>query len=70
MPDNNVKIVARLEIILDEAGNVSVQGQGAYLQQRAWVYGILELAKEVVRDGGRPQLVTPASAADLSIIRQ
>jgi hypothetical protein len=59
-------IVAKLTITMTEAGDVTIEGTGTLLKHKAYAYGMLELAKEVIRGksiaGGTIQ---PATSADM-----
>ena len=57
-------IVARLEVTQDDEGNVHVEGSGPLLKHKAFAYGLLELAKDVIR-GTDQSRVQPAGLGDL-----
>lgn len=58
------QIIARLDITQDDQGLVLVEGTGAILKNKAFAYGLLELAKDIIRDG-RKSSVQPASLGEL-----
>ena len=59
--------IARLVVTLDDSGVCEVEGQGAAVGNKAMVYGLLELAKDVVRQGSK---VEPATRGDLQRLTQ
>lgn len=58
-------IIARLEITQDDTGLVNVAGTGRLMNQKAFAYGLLELAKDIIRQGNSGRGVEGASLADL-----
>ncbi len=60
------QVIATVEITMKDDGSISVQGTGAILQHKAYTYGLLELAKDVVRgDAKPPQTIQSATLGDL-----
>jgi hypothetical protein len=59
------QIVARIEITQDDTGTVHVEGTGQQMRNKAFAYGLLELAKDVIRDNSKPKIERP-SASDLA----
>ena len=64
MPDD---IVAKLIITMNDQGLCTVAGYGGALTNKAFAYGLLELAKDVLRAEAR---VAPAHPSDISRFTQ
>ena len=46
-----MSVVAEIVITQDDQGIVNVKGTGALINQTAYAYGLLELAKDIIRKG-------------------
>jgi hypothetical protein len=57
--------IAKIEITMHEDGRVDVQGTGAILKHKAYAYGLLELAKEVLREGDKGGGVQRATIGEM-----
>jgi hypothetical protein len=57
------KQIAKLTVVQNEDGMIEVDGEGALLKNKAFAYGLLELAKDVIRADSRVQA---ADRLDLS----
>ena len=58
-------MIAKLEITMSDEGIVDVVGTGAILKHKAVAYGLLELAKDVIR-GDHQSAIAPANRFDVS----
>jgi hypothetical protein len=58
------QIIATLTITQDDQGVINVEGNGPLLRQKAFAYGLLELAKDIIRAGNTSGVRT-ASLSDL-----
>jgi hypothetical protein len=58
------QIIAKLVITQDDQGLVNVEGTGASLKNKAFAYGLLELAKDIIR-AGRKSGIEAATLGDL-----
>lgn len=59
------QIIATLTIRQDDAGLVTIEGTGAPCANRVFVYGLLEMAKDLVRDRDAQPRVQGATLSDL-----